>query len=76
MDTILTDLAIMLLVGLIFEKIANKLKLPSVTGYLAAGLLLGPSLLKIVSVDIISDFAIISNLALGFIAFSVGENLS
>ncbi|WP_305767514.1 cation:proton antiporter [Candidatus Epulonipiscium viviparus] len=72
MDTILTDLAIMLLVGLIFEKIANKLKLPSVTGYLAAGLLLGPSLLKIVSVDIISDFAIISNLALGFIAFSVG----
>ncbi|OON97908.1 MAG: sodium:proton exchanger [Epulopiscium sp. Nele67-Bin005] len=73
MDTILLVTGTMLLVGLVFEKFAKLLKLPSVTGYLVAGLLLGPSVFDVIPEDIIGKFAIISNLALGFIAFSIGS---
>ncbi|ONI46596.1 sodium:proton exchanger [Candidatus Epulonipiscium fishelsonii] len=72
MDTILMDIAIMLLMGLGFERISKCLKLPSVTGYLVAGLLLGPSVFKIIPATILGQFSILSSLALGFIAFSVG----
>lgn len=53
-------------------RVMKKINLPNVTGYLIAGLLVGPYCLNIFSVENLEGFAIITNAALGFIAFSIG----
>lgn len=58
--------------GLIFNRIVKKLGLPNVTGYLIAGLLIGPYVLNIVPEIAVEQMSIITNVALGFIAFSIG----
>jgi len=73
--TILLYLAILLATGLLFGKIAKYLKLPNVTGYLVGGLILGPSVLGLIPEGTIHDFSIISSVALGFIAFSIGTEM-
>ena len=79
---VLLSLSIALLVGLLLSRLAKALKLPAVTAYLVAGILVGPFLLGGVSVfgihlgfskDDFSAFKIISEVALGFIAFSIGN---
>ena len=52
---------------------AKHIKLPNVTGYIVAGLLLGPSVFGIIPEDVIQSFEIISTVSLGFIAFSIGN---
>jgi Kef-type K+ transport system membrane component KefB len=51
----------------------KKLHLPNVTGYLIIGLIAGPYCLKILSIEVIEQFLIIPEIALGFIAFSIGS---
>lgn len=65
-------LSLILLSGLIFGRAVKLLKLPNVTGYLLAGLILGPYCLKIFTVDLVTSFELISEMALAFIAFSIG----
>lgn len=85
---ILLSLSICLVVGLFVSRITRKVGLPAVTAYLVAGLMVGPCCLgllglngigfiafessdpNVVSVD---TFKIISEVALGFIAFSIGN---
>lgn len=67
-------LGIISIVSMIVAKLLNKLKLPSVTGYLLAGLLIGPSIFNIIGETTISDLHFISDLALGLIAFHIGES--
>jgi len=62
----------MLCAALIFGRLGKFVRLPNVTGYLVAGLLLGPSLFNVIPADMVNNFSIISDIALGFIAFSVG----
>lgn len=69
---VLYDLAVLLFAGLISAKLIKKLRLPDVTGYLLGGLLIGPYLLGILSAESAEGLAIISDMALGFIAFTVG----
>lgn len=69
---VLMYLAILLLAGLLFGRLVKQIKLPNVTGYLLAGLLLGPHLLGVVSADVVTDLNIISDIALAFIAFTIG----
>lgn len=71
-DTILFDIAIVMITGLVFGRIVKHLKMPNVTGYLIAGLLLGPCVLGIIPADMVSNFSVASDMALGFIAFSIG----
>jgi len=66
-------LSVMLAAGLGFGKLAKLVKLPNVTGYLVGGLLIGPSVLGLVPANVIDGFDIISDVALGFIAFSIGN---
>ena len=66
-------LAILIFSGLTLAKLAKLVKLPNVTGYLVAGLLVGPSVLGIIPETALSGFDIISEVALGFIAFSIGS---
>jgi Kef-type K+ transport system membrane component KefB len=67
--------AITIAVGLLFGKIAKYLHLPNVTGYLIGGLLVGPSILNIVKETAIPGLQIVSVVALGFIAFTIGNEL-
>ena len=73
-DNILFSVAIILLTGLLFSKLAKVCRFPDVTGYLIGGLLVGPSLLGLVSEEQIHGLSIISDVALGFIAVSIGAN--
>ncbi len=67
--------------GLIMSRIAKPLGLPSVTAYLVAGILIGPYCLGsfgieglgFISHENVKEFEIISNVALGFIAFAIGN---
>ncbi len=80
---ILITLSIALLSGLLLSRLAKLLQLPAVTAYLVAGILVGPFLLGAVGVPKIGflgfneaqikDFSLISDIALGFIAFSIGN---
>lgn len=70
---VLCYLAIMIFSGMAFGRLVKLVKLPNVTGYLLAGLILGPSVLKIIPKDTIDSIAVISEVALGFIAFSIGN---
>lgn len=65
-------LALALIFGLASTRLVKLIKLPNVTGYLVAGLLIGPSVFGLVSHEGVESFNIIVTLALGFIAFSIG----
>lgn len=65
-------LAVLLLAGLLFGRLAKLIKLPNVTGYLVAGLVLGPCVLGFLSAETVKSFDMISEIALAFIAFTIG----
>lgn len=58
--------------GLLMTRIMKKINLPNVTGYLIAGLIAGPYCLKIFSAGELDNMTVVTNAALGFIAFSIG----
>ncbi|MBC5628885.1 cation:proton antiporter [Clostridium sp. NSJ-6] len=69
-------LAVILIFGLLMGKVVSYLKLPRVTGYLIAGVLIGPFVLKLVPHEAIESLTIISEAALGFIAYNIGSSLN
>lgn len=69
---ILLKISIVIIFGVIGGKVANKLNLPNVTGYLIGGLFLGPSFLKIVSPAEGNIVSFVNEVALAAIAFSIG----
>ena len=74
-------ISIALAAGLLMSRLSKLLGLPSVTAYLVAGILIGPYFLGrigieglgFISGENVRDFEIISNVALGFIAFAIGN---
>lgn len=70
---ILLVLAIILFAGFIVTRFTNKLNLPKVSGYILAGIFIGPSCLNLVPENIFSHMEFMSDLALAFIAFGVGK---
>ena len=68
----LLALAIAIGVGLLFTRFINLIKLPHVTAYLIAGLVIGPYGLNVLTTDLNASLAILSDVALGFIAYSIG----
>ena len=69
----LLSIAIAMIAGLLLTRVAKLVKLPNVTGYLVAGLLIGPYCFRLVSADTLATLDIITVAALGFIAFSIGS---
>jgi Kef-type K+ transport system membrane component KefB len=63
----------MLLFGFLFTRITKLLKLPNVTAYIVAGIVIGPYCLNLIPTEVIDGLDFISDIALAFIAFSVGE---
>ncbi|MBE6577985.1 MAG: cation:proton antiporter [Ruminococcaceae bacterium] len=80
MQTLLS-LSIALLVGLMLSRLAKLVKLPAVTAYLVAGILIGPyclgalgiSGLGFTSMANVKAYSLLADVALGFIAFSIGN---
>lgn len=70
------SIAVLILSGIFLAKIIGKLKFPDVTAYLLAGILIGPSVLGLLSHDQVKAMEIISEVALAFIAFSVGSEMN
>ena len=81
MENFLTSLALSLILGLLASRVSKKIGLPAVTAYLVAGIILGPFVLGRLGIkgigftteSYIKQFDILSNLALGFIAFTIGN---
>ncbi len=65
-------LALMIFFGMFMGRMAKHVHLPNVTGYLVAGLLIGPSVFGLIPADALPNLDIIADAALGFIAFSIG----
>ena len=74
MDTLLF-LGIVIVAGYIGGKLSNRFKFPAVIGYLLIGLILGPSVLKVLKLDQIQQMGLISDIALGIVAFTIGSEL-
>ena len=80
MNTLLS-VSVALLAGLIMTRFFKPLKLPSVTAYLIAGVLIGPFCLGALGIDglgfssasAVERLSLVSEVALGFIAFSIGN---
>ncbi len=70
---VIISIAVMLLCGFLMTRLTKLLKLPNVTAYIIAGILIGPFCLNAVPQEIIDGSAFISDIALAFIAFSAGE---
>ncbi len=78
---ILLCLSIALIAGLMLSRLAKVTGLPAVTAYLIAGVILGPYVIGAIGIEGIGftsmanvhSFSIISDVALGFIAFSIGN---
>lgn len=66
------NLGIAIILALLSSKLIKKLHLPNVTGYLIMGLIAGPYVLKLIPLEAIESFSAIPEIALGFIAFSIG----
>ena len=79
--TVLLSLSVAIFAGLMLTRLLNRWRLPDVTAYLIAGVLIGPGLLGGLGVPGIGfdsyarlkDLGLISDVALGFIAFSIGH---
>lgn len=65
-----------LLAGLLCAKFIGRMKFPSVTAYLVLGILIGPSIFSFISENVINASGFISNVALSFIAFALGQSFS
>lgn len=80
MNTLLS-VSIALLAGLLMTRLFKPFKLPAVTAYLIAGVLIGPYCIGALgidglgfnSMDQVSSLSLVSQIALGFIAFSIGS---
>ncbi len=77
----LLSLSIAIFAGLMLSRVAKLLKLPAVTAYLVAGILIGPYCLGafdvkglgFTSMADVKTYGILSDIALGFIAFAIGN---
>ena len=81
----LMPIAIAMTAGLLLSRLVKKLKLPAVTGYLIAGILVGPyclgalgelvgiEWLGFINNEAVESNNVLSKVALGFIAFAIGD---
>lgn len=65
-----------LLIGLGAGKLVSRLRLPSVVGYLLAGVVLGPSALGMIGAKATHEMGIITDFGLGIVAFMIGSEIT
>ncbi|MFW6138094.1 MAG: cation:proton antiporter [Spirochaetota bacterium] len=73
---ILLIVGVMTMLGLFAGRSIRHLRLPSIIGFMMVGVIMGPSLLNILNSNVQEHLAFITELALGFVALSIGLELS
>jgi Kef-type K+ transport system membrane component KefB len=66
----------LLILGYFLGKLAGKVRLPEITGYIIAGIILGDSLLGVVHSRMSESLRIVTDVALGLIALTIGGEFS
>ena len=72
-ESVTLSVAVMLFAGFLVTRITKKLKMPNVTGYIFAGILIGPYALNLIPQRIVSGMSFLTDAALAFIAFGAGR---
>jgi len=79
-DSLWLSIAVIILAGVLFTRIAKLIHVPNVTGYLIAGFCIGPAFAGLfglnqglLSADIIDELQVVPEMILGFIAFQIGS---
>lgn len=72
-SVILVSLSVILFAGFLVTRVTKFFHLPNVSGFIIAGILIGPCVGKMVPDEIIAGMEFVSDIALAFIAFSVGR---
>ena len=72
----LTLLGIAVLAGFYAGRAVRFLRLPSIIGYMAVGVLLGPSVIHLFDEPVMAHLSFITQIALGLVAFSIGAELN
>jgi Kef-type K+ transport system membrane component KefB len=75
-NSVILSLGILLFVGYFTGKLFERLKLPAITGYIVSGLLLGEGILGVVHAEMGAGLKNITEVALGFIALTIGGEFS
>lgn len=70
---ILLSLSVILLSGFLLTRLTKLVKLPNVTGYIIAGILIGPYVMDLIPQQMVDNMGFVSDIALAFIAFGVGR---
>ncbi|MCD6177022.1 MAG: cation:proton antiporter [Candidatus Cloacimonetes bacterium] len=73
---IIFSAGLLLIVGYIFGQLAEKVKLPTITGYILAGVVIGSSGLKLIRHENMEILYILSEITLSFIAVIIGGEFS
>jgi len=68
-------IGIITVIGFLGGRVAERLRFPRITGYIIIGILLSPSVLNVISGATIENLGIITDVALGIIAFLIGGSL-
>ena len=68
-------LGFILLFAYLFGKEINRIKLPQITGFIVAGIVCGPYILKFISVTDVKDLQLLDGLALSLIALTAGGEM-
>ncbi len=71
--TAIISVSLVLMAGFLMTRVTKRLRLPNVTAYITAGILIGPFCLNLIPQSIITGTAFLPDIALAFIAFSTGE---
>lgn len=70
---VVLSLAVMLFAGFLMTRLTKLVRLPNVTGYILAGVLIGPYLLDLIPQNVVQGMDFVTDVALAFIAFGVGK---
>ena len=70
------SLGILVIAGFLFGRLFNKMGLPSVTGYIVSGIVLGPYGINIIHKGILNGSNFVSSVVLSFIAYTLGKSFT
>lgn len=73
---VILSIGLLIFTGYILGELAEKIKLPKISGYILAGILLNPDLLGIMSNKFVDNTDPLLSISLSFITFSIGGSLS
>ncbi|MGM0551988.1 MAG: cation:proton antiporter [Bacteroidota bacterium] len=73
---ILFTIGILFLIPMALSQLTKRFGLPNIIAYLFAGILLGPSVLKFLNEQTLSDMEFITHMVLGFVAFKIGLEIN